>query len=223
MAKTGKKKTLKTAAKKSEKIAAKANKKSARMTTKRKAKTVRNVQKAASKKVDPLNRKQVGAMTPMLAVRNVRRAVEFCTQGLGFKLRGMMEGPGGIVTHAELKLRDAVLMLSPEEPGHNSLSAQTIGNTPATLYIMVENVDDVYKQAVAAGGKTLMPVTEMFWGDRCCMIADAEGNKWMVATHRREVTEAEMRAQMERQMQSQQAAPGQQAAAAAAADAESEY
>ena len=162
-------------------------------------------------------------MTPMLAVRDIRGVVGFCTEGLGFKLRGMMEGPDGSVTHAELKLRDAVLMLSPEEPSHNSFSAQTIGNTPATLYIMVENVDDVHQRAVAAGGKTLMPVSDMFWGDRCCMVADPEGNKWMVATHQREVTEAEMRDEMERQMQSQEAGRHQAATAMNTNEAESEY
>jgi hypothetical protein len=67
-----------------------------------------------------------------------------------------------------------------------------------------------------------MPVADMFWGDRCCMIADPHGNKWMLATHNRDLTEAEMHAEMKRQMQSQPAA-GPEPAAVPAAEAESEY
>jgi uncharacterized glyoxalase superfamily protein PhnB len=94
------------------------------------------------------------------------------------------------------------------------LSANTIGGTPATIYVLVENVDDVFNRAVAAGGKILMPVADMFWGDRTAMVADPDGNKWMIATHKAEPTEAEMRNAMQREM-----AP----AAAASAGSESEY
>jgi uncharacterized glyoxalase superfamily protein PhnB len=220
MAKT-KKRAAKRAAKKSAKTAAIATKKSAKSASKSKMKTARTARKAAvPKKVDPLNRSQYGALTPLLVVRDIPGAADFYKQAFGFKLRGqLMPGPDGKIMHAELKLRDATLMLGPEERSQNSLSAQSIGNTPATLYLLVDNVDKVYQQAVAAGGQTLMPVMDMFWGDRVCMIGDPEGNKWMVATHKSEPTPAQMRAEMESQMQAHQA--GQQASAAAAS--ESEY
>ena len=101
-------------------------------------------------------------------------------------------------------------MLSPEERQQNSLSANSIGNTPVTLYVLVENADEIFASAVGAGGKVLMPVMDMFWGDRCGMVADPDGNKWMIATHKSEPTEAQM-AEAMRQMQQQ----GPQAAAAA--------
>ena len=107
-------------------------------------------------------------------------------------------------------------MLSPESRQQNSLSANTIGNTPATLYLLVDDVDSVFNRSVAAGARVTMPVMDMFWGDRCGQISDPEGNKWMIATHKAEPTPAEMSEAM-RQM-SQQAA---QAAVASAA--ESEY
>jgi PhnB protein len=177
----------------------KANKKPARVTAKPKAaaklakpapkKATRK--KATAAKIDPLNRKSYRSVTPMLSVSNVRRAIDFYTSALGFTAKAIMDSPHGIL-HAELALRDTTLMLSPEEHRQNNLSANTIGNTPLTLYIMVENVDQVFASAVAAGGRVLMPVADMFWGDRCGVVADPEGNKWMIATHKSEPSEAEM-------------------------------
>jgi uncharacterized glyoxalase superfamily protein PhnB len=149
----------------------------------------------------------------MLAVSDVRRAADFYKKAFGFAVRSVMD------IHAELKLRDTVLMLSPEAAQQGNLSANTIGNTPATLYILVDDVDATFRAAVAAGGTVLMPVMDMFWGDRCCTVGDLDGNKWMIATHKAEPTEAEMAEAMKQMMQSQ---PSSQAAAASAGS-ESEY
>jgi hypothetical protein len=87
------------------------------------------------------------------------------------------------------------------------------------LYILVDNVDEVFGTVVAAGASVLQPVMDMFWGDRCCTVADPDGNKWMIATHKAEPTEAQMAEAMKQMMQAQ---PSHHAAAAAAGT-ESEY
>ena len=204
----------------------KTNKKSARVSARPKAasrasKSAKKITRKSSRpaarrtavpKIDPLNRKNYGAITPILAVRDIRQAVDFYSKALGFTVRSVMDGPEGAL-HAELRLRETTLMLSPESRQQNSLSANTIGNTPATLYLLVDDVDSVFNRAVGAGARVTMPVKDMFWGDRCGQISDPEGNKWMIATHKSEPTPAEMSEAM-RQM-------SQQAAAATAA--ESEY
>lgn len=211
---------------------AKVNKKSARVTSKSskrtmaakpKAKPTKKAakpagKKSAARKIDPLNRKNYGALTPMLAVKDVRRAVDFYVNAFGFKVRGIMDGPEGPM-HAELRIRDTTLMLSPESREQQNFSANSIGGTPATLYILVENVDSTFKSAVAAGGNVIMPVMDMFWGDRVCMIGDPDGNKWMLATHKAEPTEAQMAEAMKRQMSQ----GGGESAHAASAGSESEY
>jgi PhnB protein len=192
---------------------AKANKKSARITTKPKAAarssavskkkaakpTAPTVRKTAPAKIDPLNRKGYRSVTPMLSVSDMRRAMNFYTTALGFTVKQVMDSPQGPV-HAELTFRDTTLMLGPESHEQGSLSAKSIGNTPVTLYMLVESVDDLIATAVAAGGTVLMPVMDMFWGDRCGVIGDPEGNKRMIATHKSEPTEKEM-AEAMRQMQ----------------------
>src|SRR4030095_1099339 len=191
----------------------KSAKKSARVTVKAKA-AARSTQTAKKKpsrkmarKIDPLNRKAYRAVTPMVAVGDIRRAIDFYTGAFGFKVKALMDSPAGIV-HAELTLRDTTIMLGPESREQNSLSARSIGNTPVTLYILVENADEVLAKAVAAGGTVLMPVMDMFWGDRCGLIGDLEGNKWMIATHKSEPTEAEMAAAMRQMLEQAPQAAG---------------
>jgi len=171
-----------------------------------------------SSKVDPLNRKQYTSVTPLLTVRDMHKAVNFYVDGLGFTLRGIMDSPQGPM-HAELRFRDTTLMLSPESREQRSFSANTIGNTPVTLYLLVEDVDDVFQKALDAGGKVAMPVMDQFWGDRSGMIADPEGNKWMIATHKADYTEAQMMEAM-RKMAPQGAGGGDAAAAAAGSEPE---
>jgi PhnB protein len=159
--------------------------------------------KSKTPKIDPLNRKQYTSVTPVLTVRDVGRAVDFYTRAFGFAQRAIMKGPGDAILHAELQLRDTTVMLSPESAEQHSFGAHSIGGTPVTLYVLVENVDSTFDTAVGAGGQVLMPVMDMFWGDRCCLIGDPEGNKWMIATHKAEPTPEEMREAMKAQMEPQ--------------------
>jgi uncharacterized glyoxalase superfamily protein PhnB len=217
MAKAAKKKAK--AGKTSARMTAKpkATAKSARPAKKKVAKTSGAARRKTASRIDPLNRKNYGALTPMLAVTDVRRAVDFYTNAFGFSVRGITDSPGGPL-HAELRLRDTTLMLSPESRQQGNLSANAIGNTPATLYILVDDVDGTFNKAIATGGRPLMPVMDMFWGDRCGVVSDPDGNKWMIATHKAEPTEAEMAEAMQQMAQGSQSEP--QSAAAAA---ESEY
>ena len=77
----------------------------------------------------------------MLTVTDVKAALNFCQKALGFTKRGIMNGPDGKPMHAELRLRDTTLMLGPENPQRGSRSAKTIGASPVTLYLTVENVE----------------------------------------------------------------------------------
>ena len=198
MAKTTKKAAKKAAKARRSSASPKAAARSVKRATKKPV-----TKKPRAKKIDPLNRKEYRSVTPLLVVSDIRRAIDFYTTALGFKTKSVMDSPHGIM-HAELTLRDTTLMLSPESRAQNALSASSIGDTPATLYVLVENVDQVFNKAVTAGAKVMMPVMDMFWGDRCCIVTDPEGNKWMIATHKSQPTPAEM-AEAMRQMQQQSA------------------
>jgi PhnB protein len=156
-----------------------------------------------AKKTDPLNKKVYGSITTILTVTDVKAAAAFYQKAFGFAKRGIMNGPDGKAIHAELTLRGTTLMLGPEVPQMGSRSAKTIGASPASLYLLTENVDKVVANAVRLGAAPKGPVMDMFWGDRCGTVVDPEGYTWMVATHIAEPTPQEMKRKMKEQMASQ--------------------
>jgi len=155
------------------------------------------------KKVDPLNKKNYGAITVALTVADVKAAVNFYQKAFGFVKRGIMNGPDGKPMHAELRLRDATLMLGPENPQRGARTANTMGGSPAVLYLMTENVDKAVAKAIKLGAKLMGPVMDMFWGDRVGTILDPDGNTWMVSTHMSEPTPQEMKKRMKEAAQAQ--------------------
>ncbi len=162
------------------------------------------------KKIDPLNKKNYGAVTAMLTVTDMKAAIAFYQKALGFTRRGnIMNGPDGKPMHAELRLRDTTLMLGPENLQAGMRSAKTVGATPVTLYLTTENVDKVVAKAVKLGAKPAGPVMDQFWGDRTGTIIDPEGNTWMISTHVAEPTPQEMKKKMAELMKAQAATSGQ--------------
>jgi PhnB protein len=157
------------------------------------------------KKVDPLNKKMYGPVSVMLTVTDVKAAMNFYQKAFGFAKRGVMNGPGKKPIHAELTLRGTTLMLGPEDLGRGARSAKSLGASPATLYLTVEDVDKIFAKALKAGATAEGPVMDMFWGDRCGTILDPDGNRWMIGTHVAEPTPEEMKKKMAEQMRSQAA------------------
>ena len=162
----------------------------------------------AKKKIDPLNRKQYSAVSAALTVADIPAAVTLYQKAFGFTKRGIMKGPDGKPVHAELTLRGTTLMLGPENPAMGKRSAKSLGGSPASLYIYVENVDKVVEKAVKLGATPQGPVMDMFWGDRCGTVVDPDGYTWMVGTHKAEPTAKEMKKAMQAMMKQQQATSG---------------
>src|SRR5207245_1324653 len=98
-----------------------------------------------------------------------------------------------------------VLMLGPEMRERGQRSAKTVGASPATLYLLTENVDRAVAKAIKLGATAQGPVTDMFWGDRCGTVIDPDGYIWMLATHTAEPTPQEMKKKMKEQMSGQAA------------------
>jgi len=154
-----------------------------------------------AKKIDPLNRKNYSAVSISLTVTDVKGALSFYQKAFGFKKRGLMNGPDGKPIHAELTFRGTTLMLGPEMPGF-AKSAKTLGESPARLYLLVEDADKVFAKALKLGATMRMPVTDMFWGDRSGALIDPEGYQWSVSTHIAEPSAREMNRKMKEQMAS---------------------
>ena len=73
-----------------------------------------------------------------------------------------------------------------------SMGPQSIGGTPVTIHVYVEDVDTAFNKAVAAGAQVRMPLADMFWGDRYGLITDPFGHSWSLATHKEDLTPEEI-------------------------------
>jgi PhnB protein len=103
-----------------------------------------------------------------------------------------MPAPGGKIGHCELQMGDSVIMLSDEFAEMGLQSPKTLGGSPVTMSMYVEDVDAVYERAVNAGAKALRPVEDQFYGDRSGQFEDPFGHRWSIATHVEDVSPDEM-------------------------------
>ena len=134
------------------------------------------------------------SITPMLIVKDGLKAIEYYKKVFGAIDKGTMMMPGNkSVAHAELLIGDSKIMLSDEFPEMKSLSPTTIGGSPVSLYLYVEDVDKTFNLAVTEGGKSLFPVQDRFYGDRHGSIQDPFGHIWSLATHIKDLTKEEMK------------------------------
>jgi PhnB protein len=140
-------------------------------------------------------------VTPYLVIKGAAQAIDYYKKVFGATVTVRMDGPGGRVAHAELKIGDSIIMLADENPqmavpGHGSATA--IGGSPVSLYVYLPNVDDVVAKAKAEGAKVLKPVQDQFYGDRSGFLQDPFGHFWGIATHVEDVSPEEMKERMKK-------------------------
>ena len=136
---------------------------------------------------------QYHSLTPYLTLRSAAKAVDFYKKAFGAEELYRIEGPGGTVMHAELRIGDSVMMLGEETPEMGSTSPQTLGGSTAGLLIYVPDCDRAFARAIEAGATELQKPQEMFWGDRSGQLKDPFGHRWSIATHTRDVSPEEMK------------------------------
>jgi len=132
-------------------------------------------------------------VTAYLIVPNAVDALSLYSRAFDAHEIYRLPGPGGQGTlHAEMQIGDSRVMLSDENPEWNARSPNTLGGTPVTLHLYVEDADAVFEQALTAGCSVNMPLADMFWGDRYGKVMDPFGHIWGIATHKEDVPPEEM-------------------------------
>src|SRR4051794_2074895 len=105
-------------------------------------------------------------VTPYLAVDGAAEAIGFYEKVLGAKERMRLPGPDGKLGHAELELGNSVIMLADEHAEMGNLGPKSVGGSPVTISVYVEDVDAVYQAAVGAGATSTREPENQFYGDR---------------------------------------------------------
>jgi PhnB protein len=132
------------------------------------------------------------ALTPYLVVKDAARAIEFYKAAFDATELFRLTDPQGKVGHAELTIRDSLLMLADEFPDFGALSPASIGGSPVSIHLYVDDVDRVVAGATAAGATVLRAVKDEFYGDRSGVVVDPFGHKWHLATRKETVSPQEM-------------------------------
>lgn len=134
---------------------------------------------------------QYHSLTPYLRVPTASEAIAFYRSIFGASELSRMTSPDGqTILHAEIQIGDSVLMLSDPMDG-DVQRGSNIG-----LLIYVENVDEVFQNALRAGAQQVRAPESMFYGDRSGSFIDPYGIEWMVSTHEEDVSEAQMQERM---------------------------
>ncbi len=134
--------------------------------------------------------------TPYLIIDGAGRAIEFYKRAFGAKELMRIPAPGDRVGHAEIKIGNSVIMLADEHPEMDARSPSHFGGTPVSLLLYVTDVDRQFKQAIAAGGTEVRPVSDQFYGDRAGTLKDPFGHSWHIHTHTEDVSPAELNRRM---------------------------
>jgi PhnB protein len=135
-------------------------------------------------------------VTPYLSVDDATKALDFYKSVFGATERLRMDGPEGKIAHAELAIGDGVIMLADEFPDMGNKSPRTVGGSPVTVFVYVEDVDATFRKALDAGAREVEPVEDKFYGDRAGQFEDPFGHLWSVGSHIEDVSPEEMERRM---------------------------
>jgi len=139
-------------------------------------------------------------VTPHLVCAGAAKAIDFYKKAFGATELMRLPGKDGKLMHAMVRIGDSNIMLVDENPEWQIQGPTALKGTPVTIHLQVQDADATFEGAVAAGAKALMPVQEMFWGDRYGVLQDPFGHHWSIATHVRDLTHEEIQAAAAQQM-----------------------
>jgi len=131
-------------------------------------------------------------LSAYITIKRCAEAIEFYKKAFGAKEVGKLSLPNGLIAHAEIEIEGSLLMMADENIEWGNKGPLTIGGNPMTFGLYVKDVDKAFQKAVDAGATVAMPVADMFYGDRVGQVMDPFGYKWMIATHKKDISYEEM-------------------------------
>jgi len=172
----------------------------ARAAGRTKAKAVKKVARAAPKRAAAKKAAPKAAaaaaparqvVTPYMCVKGGAAALDFYKRGFGAKETMRMTAPDGTLGHAEFTVYGAPIMLSDEWPDGGVFAPGASGSS-VTIHLYVPDVDAFFAKATGAGASSLRAVEDMPYGDRAGTLRDPFGHRWMISTHKEDVSKSEM-------------------------------
>jgi PhnB protein len=132
------------------------------------------------------------SITPYLIIRGAAEAIEFYKKAFGATEMFRFPAPGGKIGHAEIKIGDSPIMLADEFADMGYKGPESLGGSPVSIMLYVEDVDTVFNRAVDAGASVKEALQDKFYGDRMGSLVDPFGHRWHIGTHKEDVSMEEM-------------------------------
>jgi PhnB protein len=146
-------------------------------------------------------RPHIGSLTPHLVCRGAAAAIDFYSKAFGAEEMFRLPDKQGKLMHASVGINGSAVMLMDEYLDYGGTSPQQLGGTAVVLHLMVPDVDAAFDRAIAAGATVIMPVADMFWGDRYGQLQDPFGHRWSLATQVKQLSPAEIMENMRKMEQ----------------------
>jgi PhnB protein len=140
------------------------------------------------------------SVTPHLVCAGAAAAIDFYKKAFNAVEEVRIAAPDGKLIHASVRIAGSPVMLVDEFPAMGALGPKALKGSSVTIHLYVEDADAVFAQARAAGATVTMPLADMFWGDRYGQLQDPFGHLWSIATHQRDMTNAELQAAAQKAM-----------------------
>ena len=134
--------------------------------------------------------------------KDAQAAMKFYAKAFGAEHDICLSGPGGQgILHAEMRIGNSIIMVSDENPRWGTQSAETLGGSPMSLHLYVEDCDALFDRAVEAGCTVIAPMDNQFWGDRMGKVSDPFGYQWAISSQVEALTPEEIGKRGEEWMQ----------------------
>lgn len=134
--------------------------------------------------------------TPYLILSDAARAIDFYKAAFGATEIMRFPMPNGKLGHSEIRIGDSAIMLADGFPEMGARSPLTLGGSPVSILLYVENADALTAQAITAGAEVIRPIADQFYGDRSATLRDPFGHQWTIAMHVEDVSVEEMQRRM---------------------------
>jgi uncharacterized glyoxalase superfamily protein PhnB len=119
---------------------------------------------------------------PTLLYADAQAAITMLTEAFGFLAEAVYLDEDDLVSHAELSYGNGMVMVRSKGRGGMLVQAVHDGG-PASVYVVVDDVDEHHRRAAAHGVEILMPPADQDYGSRDYVARDAEGNVWTFGTY----------------------------------------
>lgn len=132
------------------------------------------------------------SVTPHMVCSGGGDAIDFYKKAFNAEVMARFLTPQGKLMHGCIRIGDSLIMIADEFPEWGSFGPNALKGSSVTIHLNVDDADKQFQQAVDAGCESIMPLEDMFWGDRYGIVKDPFGHLWSIATHVRNVSAEEI-------------------------------